>query len=102
MIISAMCAVARGSSSGGSAPSAAMSAWKSAVVRAVMTLIGSPGLLRPGVDLVLDVGDVADIGHVRVQPPQQSGDDVVDDDRAGVAEMREIVDRRAADVHPYC
>ena len=37
-IISAIWAVARGSMSGGRAPSAAMSAWKSAVVRAVMAL----------------------------------------------------------------
>ena len=41
-IISGMCAVARGSTSGGSAPSAAISAWKSAVVRAVTAAIGSP------------------------------------------------------------
>ena len=41
-IISGTYAVARGSASGGSAPSAAMSAWKACVVRAVIASIGSP------------------------------------------------------------
>ena len=44
-IISGICAVARGSISGGNAPNAAMSAWKSAVVHAVSTSIGTPSSL---------------------------------------------------------
>ena len=52
-----------------------------------------------GVDLVLHVRDVADVGHAWVQSSQQAGDDVVDDDRPGVADMGEVVDGRAADVH---
>ena len=44
-IICGTCAVARGSTSGGSAPSAAISSWKALVVRAVIDSIGSP-LLR--------------------------------------------------------
>ena len=40
--ISAICPVARGSTSGGSTFTAAMSSWKAAVVRAVMLAIGSP------------------------------------------------------------
>ncbi len=101
MIISTTCSVARGSRSGGSAPSAAMSAWKSAVVRAVIEADRLAALQRAGVDLVVDVGDVPHIGHVRVQPPQQPREHVIDDHRPGIAEMREVVDRRPADIHAH-
>ena len=51
-----------------------------------------------GVDLVLDVGDVADIGNPRVKPAEQANQHVVDHDGAGVANMRAVVDRGAADI----
>ena len=55
------------------------------------------------VDLVVDVGDVADIGDVlgAVEMPQQPEEHVEDDDRAGVADMGEVIDRRPADVHAH-
>jgi hypothetical protein len=58
---------------------------------------------RAGVDLVVDVGDVADVGDVLgpVEVPQQPEQQIEDDDRAGVADMGVIVDRRAADIHPH-
>ena len=53
-----------------------------------------------GVDLVLHVREVPGVGEPRVQPPQQPRQHVVDDGWAGVADMGEVVDGRAADVHP--
>ena len=54
------------------------------------------------VDLVVDVGDVADVDDVirAVDVPQQPEQDVEHDDRPGVADMRVVVDGRAADVEP--
>ncbi len=59
------------------------------------------GFPSAGVDLVFHVRDVADVGDmlVSIQLPQQPGDDVIDDDRAGVADMREVVHRRSTDIH---
>ena len=56
-----------------------------------------------GVDLVVDVGDVADIGDVvrAVDMAQQTEQHVEDDGRAGIADMGEVVDRRAADIHAH-
>ncbi len=99
-IISPMCSVARGSISGGNEPSCAMSAWKSAMVRAVSTDRFAQ-FERPRVDLVLNVGDVAHVGKradtaaaaaapTRRRPPP-----------AARCRMREVVDRRAAHVHPH-
>ena len=58
--------------------------------------------LRGGVDLVVDVGEVAHVGHVigPVDMPQQPRQHVEDDGRAGVAEVRAVVDRGPADIHP--
>ena len=55
------------------------------------------------VDLVVDVGDVADIGDVvvAVEVAQQPEQHVEDDDRPRVADMGEVVDRRAADIHAH-
>ena len=58
------CSVARGSWVGGRQPSAARSAWKSAVVRSVSVRMSSPFFARLVDDLVVDVGDVADIDDV--------------------------------------
>ena len=78
-----------------------MSAWKSAVVRAVIAAIGSPNSARARVDLVVDVGDVADIGDARIEPAQQPRQHVEDHHRARVADMRQVVDRRAAHIHAH-
>ena len=55
------------------------------------------------VDLVVDVGDVSDVDDVvRAEAqPQQTKQHVEDDDRTRVADMGEVVDRRAADVHAH-
>jgi hypothetical protein len=55
------------------------------------------------VDLVVDVGDVADIGDVALalEMPQQPEQHVEHDDRARVADMGEVIDRRAADIHAH-
>ncbi len=55
------------------------------------------------IDLVVDVGDVADVGDVvrAVDVPQEPEQHVEHDDRPGVADMREIVDGRAADIEPH-
>ena len=99
-IISGMCAVARGSISGGSAPSAAMSAWKSAVVRAVSASIGMPSSPGARVDLVLDVGDVPHIGDMRIELAQQPRQHVEHHHGPRIADMHQVVDRRPAHVHP--
>ncbi|OIQ63110.1 hypothetical protein GALL_553540 [mine drainage metagenome] len=55
------------------------------------------------VDLVVDVGDVADIGDVvrAVKMPQQPEQHVEHDDRACIADMGEVIDRRPADIHAH-
>jgi hypothetical protein len=50
-------------------------------------------------DLVVDVGDVAHVGQGVAAGPQPARDHVEHHHDAGVAEMAEIVDRHAADVH---
>ena len=57
---------------------------------------------RPRVDLVVDVGDVADVDDVvrSVDVPQQAEQHVEHDDRPGVADMGEVVDGRTANVEP--
>ncbi len=57
---------------------------------------------RRGHDLVLDIGDVADIGDVvrAVFVAQHAVEQVEGDDRASIADVGLVVDRRAADIHP--
>jgi hypothetical protein len=50
-------------------------------------------------DLVLDVGDVANVGHAIAAGPQPALDRIEGDEHAGVAHMAIVVDRHAADVH---
>ncbi|MNT39876.1 hypothetical protein D3C72_1761600 [compost metagenome] len=61
------------------------------------------GIVAQGarVDLVVDVGDVANIGHLlrAIDMAQQPEQDIEDDDRTGVADMGIVVDGRAADIH---
>ena len=54
-------------------------------------------------DLVFDIGDVADVDDVlgAVLLAQQPIELVEDDDRAAVADMREVVDGRPAHVHAH-
>ena len=60
-------------------------------------------LCRPRVDLVVHVGDVADIGDMvgAVAVPQQAEQQVEDDDGPRIPNMRVVVDRRAADIHAH-
>ena len=52
------------------------------------------------VDLVLHVREIPNVGDLRIQAAQQPHQNVVNHLRAGVTDMREVVDRRAADIHP--
>ncbi len=60
-------------------------------------------LRRPRVDLVVDVGDVAHIGDVvgAVEMAQQPEQHVEHDDRARIADMGKVIDRRPAHIHPH-
>jgi hypothetical protein len=53
------------------------------------------------VDLVVDVGDVAGVYDLRVVQLQQTVQQVEYDRRAGIADMRVVVDRRPAYVHGH-
>ncbi len=56
-----------------------------------------------GVDLVVHVGDVADIGDmgVAIEMAQQPEQHVEHDYRPRIADMGEVANRRAADIHPH-
>ena len=66
-------------------------------------LHGAAGLLGASDDLVVDVGEVADVDHpvLAVDVAQEAEEHVEHHRRAGVAEMRPVVDRGAADIHPH-
>src|ERR1700733_8377203 len=55
------------------------------------------------VNLVFDVGDIADIGDMvgAIDVPQESEEHVEHDDRPGVADMGEVIDRGPADVETH-
>ena len=57
--------------------------------------------LGGGVDLVVDVGDVAHVAHMSgaIDRAQHAVEHVERDDRAGVADMRQVIDRRPAHIH---
>ena len=59
-------------------------------------------LTRGGDDLVVDIGDVARVDHLVEQRAQQAIQGVENHHRPGVADMRQVVDRRPAHVqgHP--
>ena len=59
------------------------------------------GLLGGVDDLVVDVGDVADVGDAAVVALEDPVQHVEDDHRAGVAEMGEVVDRGPAHIHAH-
>ena len=56
---------------------------------------------RTGDDLVVDIGDVPDIGHLRIEPPQQPHKNVEHHDGTGVADMNPVIDRRPAGIDPH-
>ncbi len=64
-----------------------------------------PGKIPRGalIDLVVDVGDVANVGDVvlAIEMPQQPKQHIEHDDRARIADMGEVVDRRPADIHAH-
>ena len=59
--------------------------------------------LGAGVDLVVDVGDVAGVDYVvcAIEMPQQTEQHVEHDDRPRVADMGVVVDSRAADIESH-
>src|SRR5262249_32971202 len=61
-------------------------------------------LLRPSVDLVVDVGDVAHIGDMpgAIEMAEQPEQHVEDDDRPRIADMGIVIDGRPADIHAHC
>jgi len=52
-------------------------------------------------DLVVDVGDVADEGHLEAAPQQMAADGIEHHQHAGMPHMAEVVHSDAADVHPH-
>ena len=57
-------------------------------------------LARAPDDLVVDVGPVPHVGDLEPAPAQEADRRVEGDEEAGVADVRQIVDRDAADVDP--
>ena len=97
---SAMCSVARGSTSAGATPERAqvgvhLRRCTCAPPRRPVPLLGF-GLAD---DLVVDVGDVADEADREAAGAQVARDDVERDHHARVADVAEVVDRDAAAVH---
>ena len=60
-----------------------------------------PVFLGPGENLVVDVGDVADVVDVEAARAQIAHDDVEGHEAAGVAEMAIVVGGDPADVHAH-
>ncbi len=58
-------------------------------------------LERAADDLVVDVGDVAHVGHVEAERAQPAVDDVEGRHHPRVTHVAEVVDRHAADVHAH-
>ena len=72
------------------------------LIRAFRQLTDGDAFGLGGVDdLVVYVGDVADIGDAREEPLQEPKQHVEDDHRPGVADMGKVVDRRTADIDPH-
>ena len=59
-----------------------------------------PALPRAVVDLVVHVGDVPNVEDVWIQSPQQPRDDIVHHHRPRIADMRKVVHRGSAHIHP--
>ena len=93
--------VARGSWSGRSTPSASASSCIAAMKRSVSCWIVSPFSAGALDDLVVDVGDVAHIGHVVAARPQPAADHVEHHHHARMAEVAVVVHGHAAHVHAH-
>ena len=59
-----------------------------------------PALVGAADDLVVDVGDVADVGHVVAAVAQVPDDDVEVDERARMPDVAQVVHGHSAYVHP--
>ena len=57
--------------------------------------------LGGGIDLVINVGDVAHVGDCRVEAAQQPHEYIEDHHRAGVADVGVVIDRRPADIQAH-
>ena len=57
--------------------------------------------LGPRIDLVIDVGDVSNVGHPihAVNVAQQTVEYVENDDGPAIADVDEVIDRGATDIH---
>ena len=56
-------------------------------------------LVSPLDDLVVDIGNIAHIGHVIAEMAQITGDDIEDHHHPGMADMTEVIDRHTTDIH---
>ena len=65
--------------------------------------LGHGGVLLTGPfeDLVVDVREVLNKGHLESSPDQEAPQDIPVDVTAGVAEMAEVVDRHSTAVNAY-
>ena len=64
---------------------------------------GNATLGRSRIDLVVDIRDIANVRDVdlAIDMPQQAEQHIEYDDRARIADMGEVVDRRSAHIHTY-
>ena len=72
-----------------------------AIISSVSCADADAALQRAPDDLVLDVGDVADIGHLVAQLQQPAVDHVERHHHARMAHVAQVVDGHAADVHAH-
>ena len=98
--ICSMYRVARGMTSGVVIRSAAASARNARQVALGERLDRLAGRRRAADDLVVDVGDVHDPRHAQAAPAQVTDEQVGEQERAEVADVRRAVDRRPAGIHP--
>ena len=56
---------------------------------------------RLGDDLVLDIGDVPYIGHLRIEMTQETDEDIEHDEGTRIADVNALIDRRAADIDTH-
>ena len=98
-----MCSVARGSMVGGRQPSAATSALKIPIGLFGQIADRNAALGCTRIDLVINVGDVADVSDVfrTVDVMQQPKQHIKHDHRARIADMGEVVNGRPAHIHAH-
>ena len=64
-------------------------------------LDGFAGIFGRGDNLVVHIGNVANIGDARIKPFEKAVEHVEDHDRTRVADMGEVVNCRPADIEPH-